>query len=127
MAKTTACASLHAHPMLITRFRFGEITIGGQRYTDDLLVFEDRLRPRWWRQEGHLLQLADLGEVLATKPEVLVVGTGAQGCMKISPEVITHTREAGIELLAFDTRAACQTFNHLLGKRRVAAALHLTC
>jgi hypothetical protein len=35
--------------------------------------------------------------------------------------------KAGIELLAFDTRTACQTFNRLRGKRRIVAALHLNC
>jgi hypothetical protein len=113
--------------MRIEQFRFGEITIDDRRYTDDLLVFGDRVRPRWWRKEGHLLQLADLEGVLLEKPEVLIVGTGAQQCMKIAPEVVAHTRDAGIELLEFDTRTACQTYNHLLGKRKVVAALHLTC
>ncbi len=127
MTGTTRDPLLRIRPMRIEQFRFGEITIGDRRYTDDLLVFSDRVRPRWWRKEGHLLQLVDLEEVLLEKPEVLIVGTGAQQCMKIAPEVVAHTRGAGIELLEFDTRTACQTYNHLLGKREVVAALHLTC
>ncbi len=127
MADRTGNLLLHANQMRIERFRFGEITIGGERYTDDVLVFEDRVRPRWWRKEGHLVQLEDLEEALAAKPEVLIVGTGAQECMKISPEVVAYTRRVGIELLEFDTRRACQTFNQLFGKRKMVAALHLTC
>ncbi len=127
MTGTTRDPLLRIRPMRIEQFRFGEITIDDRRYTDDLLVFGDRVRPRWWRKEGHLLQLADLEGVLLEKPEVLIVGTGAQQCMKIAPEVVAHTRDAGIELLEFDTRTACQTYNHLLGKRKVVAALHLTC
>jgi hypothetical protein len=113
--------------MRIEQFRFGEIIIGGRRYTDDLLVLRNRVQSPWWRKRGHRLQVADLREVLLEEPEVLIVGTGAQGCMKITPEVVRHTRDADIELLEFDTRTACQTYNHLLGKRRVVAALHLTC
>ena len=111
----------------IERFRFGEVTIGGERYTDDVIVFEDYVLPRWWRKVGHLLQLEDLAGILEQKPEALIVGTGTQECLKIAPEVIAHTRQQGIELLGFDTRTACQTFNHLLGKRKIVAVLHLTC
>ena len=113
--------------MRIQRFRLGEIVIRGEMYTDDVIVFEDGVRQRWRRKEGHLLQLEDLEEALAPKPEALIVGTGTDERMKVSPEGVAHTRQAEIELLQFDPRRACQTFNHLHGKRRIVAVLHLTC
>jgi hypothetical protein len=127
MARRTADALLRRNGMRIEQLRFGEITVGGERFAADVLLLGDRVRPHWWRKEGHLLQLEDLTEVLADHPEVLIVGTGLQECMKIAPEVVAHTKEAGIELLAFDTRTACQSYNYLHGKRRIAAAIHLTC
>ena len=113
--------------MRIQKYCFGEVVIEGEKYTEDVLVFPDRVRSGWWRKEGHLLQVDDLKEALAGGPEALIVGMGSQQCMKVAPEVVAHTREAGIELLAFDTRGACQTWNQLVGKRKVVAALHLTC
>jgi hypothetical protein len=113
--------------MRIESYRFGQIVIGGVTYTEDLLVLSGRVRGGWLRKQGHLLQLADLEEALAEKPEALIVGVGAHEGMKVASEVVAHTRDAGIELLAFDTRTACKTFNHLIEKRRVVAALHLTC
>lgn len=83
--------------------------------------------PNWWRKEGHLLQLDDLAEALAVRPEALIVGTGAHQHTQVAPAVIARTREAGIQLLAFDTRTACHTFNELLARRHPVAALHLTC
>lgn len=127
MAETAEKLPLYERPMRIQRFRFGEIVIRGERYTEDVIVFEDGVRKSWWRKEGHLLQMEDLEEALASKPEALIVGTGTDEHMKVSPEVVAHTRQAGIELLQFDTRRACQTFNHLHGKRRIVAVLHLTC
>lgn len=112
---------------MIQRYRFGEIVIDGETYDEDVMVFADRVLSRWWRKEGHLLQLADLGEALAAAPEVLIIGTGAREGMAVAPEVLAHTRGAEIELLAFDTRSACRTFNQLVSDRRVVAALHLTC
>lgn len=126
MAETPEKLLLRERPMRIQRFRFGEIVIAGKQYTDDLVVFEDRVKQRWRPKEGHLLQMDDLREALAAGPEALIVGTGTDECMKVSPEVVSHTRQAGIELLQFDTRRACQTFNHVCGKRRIVAVLHLT-
>jgi len=113
--------------MRIQSYRFGEIVIEGKSYSDDLIVFADRVQAGWLREEGHVLQVADLKEALEAEPEVLIVGTGTQQGMKVASEVVTHTKKAGIELLAFDTRMACQMFNELVGKRKVVAVLHLTC
>jgi len=113
--------------MRIQSYRFGEIVIEGEKYGDDVIVFADRVQAGWWRKEGHLLEVADLKEALEGEPEVLVVGTGTQQGMKVASEVVSHTKNAGIELLAFDTRMACQMFNELVGKRKVVAVLHLTC
>lgn len=112
---------------MIESYRFGVVVIDGEEYREDVVVFPDRVMARWWRKEGHLLQLEDLKEALSDPPEVLVVGTGSQQCMEVAPEVVAHTRKAEIELMVFDTRSACRTFNDLVGRRRVVAVLHLTC
>ena len=112
---------------MITPCSFGSITIAGHTYDRDLIIFPDRVLANWWRKEGQLFQLEDLRDALAYQPEVLVVGTGAHGAMKIAPEVPSHLQQAGIELIAQATPTACQTFNGPVGQRRVAAALHLTC
>lgn len=113
--------------MRIQSYRFGEIVIEGEKYGDDVIVFADRVQAGWWRQEGHVLQVADLKEALEAEPEALIVGTGTQQGMQVASEVVSHTKKAGIELLAYDTRMACQMFNELVGKRKVVAVLHLTC
>jgi len=111
----------------IASYRFGSVVIDGAKYTEDVIVFPDRVSPHWWRKERHLLQLADLDEALAGPPEVLIVGSGSQQCLQVAPEVSTRTRELGVELLVFDTRTACRTFNEVLPRRRAVAVLHLTC
>ncbi len=112
---------------MIESYRFGAVVIDGHEYTEDVIVFPDRVSPHWWRKEGHLLQLEDLQEALADRPEVLIVGSGTQERMRVAQEVVTCTRELGIELLVFETRTACRTFNELSPRRRAVAALHLTC
>jgi hypothetical protein len=111
----------------IQSYRFGAVVIDGAEYTNDLMVFPDRVVPNWWRREGHLVGVEDLQEALVENPEVLIVGSGSQCCLQVSQEVVTRTRELGVELLVFDTRTACRTFNQVLPRRRAVAVLHLAC
>lgn len=113
--------------MHIDSYEFGSIVIDGRTYRDDLLIWPGHIKHDWWRSEGHLLQLPDLAEALAAAPQVLVVGTGESGRMQVDPELVAYLKDKGIELVARPTREACRSINELAGKRRLAAALHLTC
>jgi len=113
--------------MHIEHYEFGVIRIDGQTYRNDLLIWPGRIKSDWWRQEGHLLQLQDVTEALACAPQVLVVGQGDPGNMAVDPTLTAYLRDKGVDLMAFPTQAACQVINELSPKRRLAAALHLTC
>lgn len=117
-------------PSLIDCYEFGAIVTDDRRYTSDIIVLPERVIDGWWRREGHRLYVEDLEEILnhEPKPEVLVVGTGYYGLVKVSPEVGNTLKSHGIELVAQMTREACQTFNGLLkSNKRVAGAFHITC
>jgi len=111
----------------IIHYRPGSIQINGEKHTRDVIILPDRVVAGWWRREGHTLWPDDLGEVFTAAPEVLVVGTGNVGRMKVPDYTRQQIEAAGIELIVERTAAACQTYNALREKRRVAAALHLTC
>ncbi|UCE26275.1 MAG: Mth938-like domain-containing protein [Candidatus Coatesbacteria bacterium] len=114
--------------VIIEAYKFGYIRVDGVEYDRDVVIFPDRVSPEWWRDEGHNLSLNDLTEVLEYGPEVLVVGTGAHGVMKVPQTVAKELQTRGIELRAAKTSEAVETFNELLAAgRRVVAALHLTC
>ncbi len=112
---------------MIDSYDFGRIVINGKRYNSDLIVFSDKVREGWWRKEGHRLHVEDLKDVLEAKPEVLVVGTGYSGLMRVPPETRGYVESEGIEFIAQKTAEACETFNRLVKSRKVVAALHLTC
>ncbi|MCX5893485.1 MAG: Mth938-like domain-containing protein [Deltaproteobacteria bacterium] len=113
--------------MHIDSYEFGSIVIDGRTYRADLLIWPGRIKADWWRSAGHLLQLPDVAEALAAAPQVLVVGTGESGRMRLDPELVAYLKEKGIDLVAQRTREACRSLNELAGKRHLAAALHLTC
>lgn len=111
----------------IDHYQFGRITIAGKTYTKDLVLLPDRLITGWWRQEGHLLQVADLAEVLRAGVQLLVIGQGAYGRMQVAAEVQEVLENAGIRWIALPTGDACLEYNRTAHDQQVAAALHLTC
>ena len=111
----------------IETYRFGHIVIDGQPYDRDVIILPYRVLGGWWRKEGHVLHPDDLKTVFDAMPEVLVVGQGAYGKMKVAPETRQALQAASIELVALPTKEACQTYNRLRELQTVAAALHLTC
>jgi len=113
--------------MHIDCYEFGLIRIDGQTFKNDVLIWPGHVKNDWWRIEGHLLQLDDVVEALAAAPQVLVVGQGDPGHMQVDPALAAYLRDKGVDLMTFPTKQACQVINDLSPKRRLAAALHLTC
>jgi hypothetical protein len=113
--------------MYIDNYEFGLIRIDGQTFKNDVLIWPGRIKSDWWRKEGHLLHLDDITEALAAAPQVLVVGQGDPGKMAVDPALAAYLRDKGVDLMVFPTKEACQVINDLSPKRRLAAALHLTC
>ncbi len=103
------------------------MVVDGRKYGSDLIIFPDRVAPNWRRKEGHSLAVEDLTEVLAYGPEILVVGTGNIGMMKLPEETRRQIADKGIELVAEKTGKAYRSFNELSKTGKVVGAFHLTC
>jgi len=112
---------------MVDSYSFGRITVDGVLYRSDLIIYPERVDSGWWRESGHSLGLGDLGEVLRYAPQVLIVGQGKFGRMKVEREVVEEARRRGIELRACPTEEAVREYNHRCGEAKVVAALHLTC
>jgi len=112
---------------MIDSYHFGHIIIDGREYTSDVIIFPDRVKAGWWRIEGHTLHTEDIEDVIGEKPEILIIGTGYAGMMRVLAETTQRLKSEGIELIIEKTRRACETYNQLSKSKRVVAALHLTC
>jgi len=111
----------------VDSYRFGQIEVDGDVYGSDLILLPDRVIPDWWREQGHELRVTDLDPVLAAEPQVLVVGTGAHGAMRVPPGTRQALQALGVEVRAAATGEACDIYNSLRERRRTAGAFHLTC
>lgn len=113
---------------LIEEYDFGRIVVDGTIYTNDLLILGERIKENWWRKEGHALHISDIKDAIEEfMPEVVVIGTGYMGMMKVSSETRLYYQRKGIELLVEKTKKACELVNTLSKSKRVLAGLHLTC
>ena len=111
---------------MIQSFSFGKITIDGTTYYSDVIIYPDHVQSKWWRSEGHTLQKEDIEEIVALKPDTLMVGTG-HGGLKVPAETAAHIKSMGIELIVEKTEKVCERYNEISPSQTVIAALHLTC
>jgi uncharacterized protein len=70
------------------------------------------------------LEQVDLARILALKPELVLLGTGARQSFP-PPAFGAQFLRAGIGFEVMDTGAACRTFNVLVMEQRQVAALLL--
>jgi hypothetical protein len=112
---------------MIGPYSFGKIKVNGVHYTKDLLVFPDIVVPGWRRKSGHLLRSSDICSVLDYRPEVLIVGTGALGFLKVDKSLKEKLKKQDTKLIIKNTPDAITEYNQLYKEKRTVCALHLTC
>ncbi len=112
---------------MIDSYEFGEIIVDGKTYTSDVIIFPDKVQGEWWRKEGHRLSVEDVKDIVAAKPEVVIVGTGYSGFLEVLSKTRHFLENENIELFVYNTKKACRKYNELFKTKRVVAALHLTC
>jgi dienelactone hydrolase len=112
----------------IDAYSFGRIRVSGDDFSNDLIVFPDKVEPYWRRRDAHLLSVVDLETVIEYSPDLLVVGTGIAGRLQLEPATREALRKKGIDCIDERTDLAWQTFNDEVEQdRRVVGAFHLTC
>lgn len=104
------------------------ISVKGTKYRKDLKIIHGEVIENWWRQEGHRLAAGDIDDILTARPQILVIGTGYAGNMRVPDAVRQVLENHQIKVIAQTTADATTTFNHLTAEGKdVAGAFHLTC
>jgi uncharacterized protein len=104
----------------------GWVRIGQVEYTGNVVLLPDAVVPDWAPNGFDALCEADFASLLAYRPEIVLLGTGATQRFA-HPRLLQSLAAARVGVEVMDTRAACRTFNILVAEdRRVAAALIVT-
>jgi uncharacterized protein len=102
-----------------------EVRLRDRVVRGSVIVTRDAVIDDWRPPAPEALTLEDFEGLLALAPEVVLLGTGARQHMP-PPALYAAFAARGIGLEVMDNRAACRTFNVLLGEfRDVAVALIL--
>ena len=110
---------------LIDSVKFGEIRIDGKDYYSDVLV--------WWDGKvelvvkTHQFGMSELINLLKKEPEVIVLGTGMEGCVEVLEEVQMEAEDRKLMLFVENTAKALEIFNAFVNEGKKAAAfMHVT-
>lgn len=110
---------------LFTGYGPGYVEVNGKRYGASLVVAGDRLVADWPLPSVAEISADHLAAILALKPEIILLGTGATFVFPDRAR-LAPLYNAGLGVEVMDTPAACRTYNILLGEgRNVVAALIL--
>ena len=112
---------------MVNNYQFGEITIAGKTYQDDVIIYPDHIDEHWWREKGHSLVINDIGGVIDAEPEVIVIGTGEPGLMQVDKETLGCLKKLGIKTIVLPTERAYKEYNRLAPTKKVIGCFHLTC
>lgn len=102
-----------------------EVRLRDRVVRGSVIVTRDAVLDGWLPPAPEALTLQDFEGLLTLEPEVVLLGTGSRQHMP-PPALYAAFASRGIGLEVMDNRAACRTYNVLLGEfRDVAVALML--
>ena len=118
--------------MRVKSTEFGSITIDDETYHHDILIrlsrkIEKRKKKLSKRKFGtsHIMSLEEAEFVHEKGSELLILGTGQNDSVRLSPEAAAFFAREGCEVLAETTPHAVATFNRAKGRR--IGLFHVTC
>lgn len=100
----------------------GMVRIGEETFTENVVLFRDAVRISPVSLEVSTIADAELLELIAGEPEIIIYGAGWQPVLPPRDLVFALARR-GIGFEIMDTPAACRTFNILVGEDRDVAAV----
>jgi len=111
--------------------RFGAVEIDGRLYERDVMVVGDRVQRRHKKASQPLRDRyghtpLSLAEPIPWACRRLIVGTGADGALPITDDVVAEAERRGVKLIAVPTPEACRLLSRA-DPEDTAAILHVTC
>jgi hypothetical protein len=118
--------------MAIEDTKFGSITIDGKTYEHDVILrlsgkVEKRQKKLSKEMYGtsHIISKAEAKFVFEDGCDVLIVGAGQEGNVRLSPEANDYFNKKGCKVLLQPTPEAIRSFNQSHDKK--IGLMHVTC
>ena len=118
--------------MRIEGTSFGSITIDGKTYDHDVLIRLDGTIAKRKKKlskklygTSHVVSEDEAKFVFEKGSELLVLGSGQEGNVRLSPEAETYFTKKGCKVVIQPTPEALRVFNNARGKK--IGLFHVTC
>jgi uncharacterized protein len=108
----------------VTGYGPGFIEVNKSRHPGHLLLLPESPARPWQVQSFDQLRAEDFDALLALRPEVVLLGTGARQRF-VHPRLTAGLARAGVGIEVMDTAAACRTYNILMSEGRHVLAVFL--
>jgi hypothetical protein len=117
--------------MHIDGTEFGSITIDGKRYDHDVVIRSGRIEKRRKRLSkaeygtSHIISKSEAKWVLKDGCDLLIIGSGQEGNVRLSPEAIAYLDKKRCRVSLRPTPEAIAAFNRAAGHK--IGLMHVTC
>ncbi len=118
----------------IENTEFGEVTVNGQNYDHDIVVFPDQIieRKKWITKDKHGTshkftrdEMREYVEKVAIqKIDKVVIGTGQYGKLSLLPETEEYLEEKSIE---YELKETSDLVGEKIDEERNLIIIHVTC
>lgn len=107
----------------VTAYDDSGVEINAERYAYSLIVMPETAPRAWDVANFEALTAAHFEQIEADKPDVVILGTGERQRF-VHPRLIASLSARHIGVESMDSKAACRTYNVLMGEgRKVTLAL----
>ena len=111
------------HYQTVTAYDDSGVEINAVRFSHSLLVLPELAPTTWAPRSFDDLKADDFAQISALSPDVVILGTGNRQRF-VHPRLTSALTEKRIGVECMDSRAACRTYNILMGEgRKVVLAL----
>ena len=115
----------------ITSLSWGRVVVDENKSYRDVKLFPDGSRGWDWRETGtqHTpgIQIADVQELLEHGAEMIILGCGVYGRLKVMQETRDYLKKHGIPVEICPTKQAVEYYNEHRLKVPLGALIHTTC
>lgn len=114
---------------LITAYGDDYIDVNHNRYHTSFILMAEQLISAWKTASQQIVSInhlteQDFEQVIALKPEVVLLGTG-KSHQFLHPKIYAPLTNQGVALECMTTAAACRTYNILMSEGRNVAAMFI--
>jgi len=104
-------------PHTIQSYSDTAVTVNHELYSESMILSRETLITDWPVTQASELNSASLDQLIALKPEIIILGSHNQDSLRRS-DGIRQLCEQKIGVECMDIGAACRTFNVLLSEER---------